>query len=100
VTVSVRPTVSARPRAGTVAAGTTITVTGTVAPNHRGQRVYLQRLVNGSWKGAATATLTSASAYTLRARAPARGSLRYRVVKRADADHTGATSPTLTVTVR
>jgi hypothetical protein len=57
-------------------------------------------LVNGAWKGAATATLTSASTYTLQARPLARGTLTYRVVKRADTDHTGATSPTLTVTVR
>ena len=94
------PRVSARPQASTVTYGQTITVTGTVAPNHRGQQVYLQRLVSGAWKGVATATLTSTSAYTLRAKAPARGTFTYRVVKRADTDHTSATSPTLTVTVR
>jgi hypothetical protein len=48
----------------------------------------------------ATATLTSTSAYTLGARTPARGTFTYRVVKRADTDHTSATSPTLRVTVR
>jgi hypothetical protein len=48
----------------------------------------------------ATAILTRASTYTLRAKPPARGSFTYRVVKRADADHTSATSPTLRVTVR
>jgi hypothetical protein len=100
VTVTVRPTVSARLQASTIALGKSITVTGTVAPNHRGQRVYLQRLVNGASKGAATATLTSASAYTLRAKPTVRGSLTYRVVKRADTDHTSATSPSLRVTVR
>ena len=100
VMITVTPTVSARLQASTITLGKTITVTGTVAPNHRGQRVYLQRLVNGAWKGAATATLTSASAYTLRAKPTVRGSLTYRVVKRADTDHTSATSPTLTVTVR
>jgi hypothetical protein len=100
VTITVTPTVTARLQAGTIALGRSITVTGTVAPNHRGQQVSLQRLVNGAWKGAATATLTSASTYTLRAKPPARGALTYRVVKRADTDHTSATSPTLTVTVR
>jgi hypothetical protein len=100
VTVTVTPTVSARLQVGTIALGKTITVTGTVAPNHRGQRVYLQRLVNGAWKGAATATLTSASAYILRATPPVRGTLTYWVVKRADTDHTSATSPSLRVTVR
>ena len=100
VTVSVRPRVSARPRDSTVAYGQTIAVTGTVSPNHRGQRVYLQRLVNGSWKGAATATLSSASGYTLRAKAKARGRLTYRVAKHADADHASGTSRSFTVTVR
>ena len=100
VTVSVRPTVTARLQASTVTKSQTIIVTGSVAPNHHGQRVYLQRQTNGTWKGVATATLTSASAYTLKAKPPATGSFTYRVVKRADADHTSATSPTLTVTVR
>jgi hypothetical protein len=54
VTISVRPTVSARLQASTIALGKTITVTGTVTPNHRGQRVYLQRLASGAWKGADT----------------------------------------------
>lgn len=100
VTVSVRPTVTARLQASTVTRSQTIIVTGSVAPNHHGQRVYLQRQTNGTWKGVATATLTNASTYSLRATPPGRGSFTYRVVKRADADHTSATSPTLTVTVR
>ena len=48
----------------------------------------------------ATATLTNTSTYTLKAKPPATGSFTYRVVKLANADHTNATSPTLTVTVR
>ena len=100
MTITVAPTVTARLQASTITLGKTITVTGTVAPSHQGQKVYLQRLVNGVWKGAATATLTSASTYTLRAKPPAQGTLTYRVVKRADTDHTSATSPTLTVIVR
>ena len=100
VTVSVRPTVTARLQASTVTKSQTIVVTGSVAPNHHGQRVYLQRQTTGTWKGVATATLTNASTYTLKAKPPATGSFTYRVVKRADADHTSATSPTLTVTVR
>ena len=55
------------------ASSTRLTVTGSVAPNHKGQRVYLQRLAGGTWKGVATAVLTSASAYTLRARPRGRG---------------------------
>jgi serine protease len=100
VTVSVRPTVTARPQASTVTTTQTITVTGSVAPNHHGQTVYLQRLASGAWKGVATATLTSASTYTLKAKPPGRGTFSYRVVKRADADHTSGTSRSFTVTVR
>ena len=48
----------------------------------------------------ASATLTNTSTYTLKAKPPATGSFTYQVVKRADADHTSATSSTLTVTVR
>ena len=100
MTISVRPTVSARPQASTVTKTQTITVTGSVAPSHHGQKVYLQRLASGAWKGVATATLTSASSYILKAKPPARGSFAYRVVKRADADHPSATSPTVNITVR
>ena len=100
VTVSVRPRVSARPKDSTVAYGQTITVTGAVSPNHHGQRVYLQRLVGGRWKGAASAVLTAASGYALRAKARARGRLTYRVAKSADADHASGTSRTFAVTVR
>jgi hypothetical protein len=100
VMITVTPTVSARLHASTITLGRTITATGTVAPNHRGQKVYLRRLAGGAWKGVATATLTSASTYTLKAKPPGRGTFSYRVVKRADTDHTSATSPTLTVIVR
>jgi hypothetical protein len=54
----------------------------------------------GSWKTATTGTLTSGSGYTLTAKPPARGRLPYRADKRADADHTSAASPNLTLTVR
>ena len=100
VTVGVRPRVSARLHDSTISYGQRITATGTVSPNHRGQRVYLHRLVDGRWRSAASATLNSASNYTLRVTTPARGRLRYRVYRPADADHHTATSVTLTVTVR
>ena len=99
VVVVVRPKISARKSAATIRYGQTITVTGTVAPNHRGQRVQLQRLVGGAWKSAATATLTSGSGYTLRAKPPVRGRLTYRVYKSADADHAVGASAIQTVRV-
>jgi hypothetical protein len=100
VLVTVRPQLTARLQARMIGRGRSVTVTGKVSPNHRGQRVYLERLVKGSWKGAASAVLTSASGYTLRATPSVRGRLTYRVRKRADSDHASAVAPTLTVTVR
>jgi hypothetical protein len=97
VTITVRPTVTARLQASTVTTSQSVTVTCSVVPNHHRQRVYLHRLANGSWKGLATAT----PAAPLREPSPRdRGSFIYRVVKRARADHTSATSSTLTVAVR
>jgi hypothetical protein len=99
VTVRVRPKVSARKSAGAIRYGQTLTVTGTVGPNHAGQRVYLQRLVSGAWKTAAVATLTASSGYTLRAKPPGKGRLTYRVYKSADADHVDGASARQAVTV-
>jgi hypothetical protein len=98
-TVSVRTRVSARKSAGTIRRGQAITVTGTVSPNHAGQRVYLQRLVSGAWKTATTATLSSTSGYTLRAKPPVKGRLIYRIYKSADRDHLASASAKQTVTV-
>jgi hypothetical protein len=92
VTVTVRTRVSARKSAATIKKGQTFTVTGTVSPNHAGQKAYLQRLVDGAWKTAATTTLTSGSGYTLRVTPPARGQLTYRVYKGADRDHAASGS--------
>jgi hypothetical protein len=99
VTVAVRPRVSARKSASTIRYGHSFTLTGTVSPNHAGQRVYLQRRVGGAWKTASTATLSSRSTYTLRAKPPVRGKLTYRVYKSADRDHTAAASANQTITV-
>ncbi|HEU4399484.1 MAG TPA: carboxypeptidase-like regulatory domain-containing protein [Actinomycetota bacterium] len=98
LTVRVRTKVTARKSASRLRRGQTFTVTGTVSPNHAGQRVYLQRLVNGAWKTAATATLSTGSRYTLRAKPP-KGRLTYRVYKGADRDHVASASARQAVTV-
>jgi hypothetical protein len=99
VTVAVRTRVSARKSAASLRRGHSFTVTGTVSPNHAGQRVYLQRLVNGAWKTAATGTLSAGSGYTLRATPPTTGRLTYRVYKSADRDHAASASAKQTVAV-
>jgi serine protease len=91
--------VSARKSAASLRRGQRFTVTGTVSPNHAGQRVYLQRLVGGAWKTATTGTLSASSTYTLRATPPTTGRLTYRVYKSADRDHAASASAKQTVTV-
>jgi hypothetical protein len=100
VPVNVRPRVTARRSASTISYGHTLTVTGSVSPNHAGHHVWLQRRVGGAWKTAVIATLSGSSGYTLRVKPTVRGKLTYRVYKRADADHASGTSPNLSLTVR
>jgi hypothetical protein len=100
VTVSVRPKVTASRSASAINYGQTFTVTGSVSPNHAGQHVWLQRLVSGTWKDATSATLSGSSGYTLKVKPPVKGTLTYRVYKRADGDHASGTSQNLSLTVR
>ena len=90
---------SARKSTATIKKGQTFTFTGIVSPNHAGHKAYLQRLVDGAWKTAATGTLTSGSGYTLRATPPTKGTLAYRVYKSADRDHAPSGSARQTVKV-
>jgi hypothetical protein len=99
VTIGVRTKVTARKSASTIRYGQAFSVTGAVNPHHTGQRVYLQRLVSGAWKSAATATLSSTSGYSLHAKPPVKGRLTYRVYKSADRDHVASASANQTVTV-
>jgi hypothetical protein len=99
IIVSVRTKVTARKSASTIGYGQGFSVTGTVSPNHAGQRVYLQRLVSGAWKTATTTTLSSTSGYSLRAKPPTKGKLTYRVYKSADRDHVASASANQTITV-
>jgi hypothetical protein len=101
VTVTVRPRVTARRSASIIRYGQTLTVVGTVSPNHAGQRIYLQRRVSsGKWRTAVSATLTRTSSYSLRVKPPVKGNLTYRVLKGGDSDHTSGVSQTLPLSVR
>jgi hypothetical protein len=100
LTVTVRPRVTARRSASIIRYGQTLTVVGTVSPNHAGQRVYLQRRVSGRWRTAVSATLTRTSSYSLRVKPPLKGNLTYRVLKVGDSDHTRAASQNLPLSVR
>lgn len=98
VAVQVTPVVSASITPAVAAAGSSPVVRGTVAPAHPGQAVQLQRLVAGAWSTVATTTLTSTSTYAVAAPPTRSGVFTYRVLKPADADHTAATSGSVSYT--
>jgi hypothetical protein len=71
----------------------------TVAPNHKYQYVYVQRLTSGVWRTVATVKLSAYSTINYRYKPPAKGTLYYRIYKGADSDHVAATGSTLTIKV-
>lgn len=98
--VTVVPLVSFGLSAGRTTVGRAVTVTGRVSPAHVGQVVDVQRYVgNGAWRTIATTRLSSSSVYTYALKPGSRGTWVLRVVKRADADHLLALSPSRTLYV-
>jgi hypothetical protein len=97
--VTVAPSVTAALAKTTTPLGGTVSLTGSVAPTHAGQRVSLQELVSGTWRAVTTAVLSGASGYTFAVRPTTRGTHVYRVVKPADADHVVGTSPSRSLSV-
>ncbi|BEP15805.1 hypothetical protein acdb102_41160 [Acidothermaceae bacterium B102] len=77
--------------------GTAIVVTGRVSPKGTGT-VWLQRLQGRTWLNLASATLSKASAYTVRAVRPV-GSYRLRIVKAFSAKVAAGSSKPFSVTV-
>jgi type VII secretion-associated serine protease mycosin len=73
--------------------GGAVTLSGSVAPSHAGQTVYLQRHVGGSWKNVTSKRLSTSSGYSFSIKPTARGTYTYRVYKPADADHAAGYSP-------
>jgi serine protease len=97
--VTVRPVVTANVSRPSISLGNSVLVYGSVAPNHPGQYVFLQRLLPSGWSHVTTTRLTSQSTYMFGLEPTARGSYAYRVVRPADADHLLAISPTRTFRV-
>jgi hypothetical protein len=94
--VRVAPKVTLKVSDKTPAEGQKVTFSGTVAPEHDGQAVLLQRRKSdGTWKTVKTKVLadagTASSTYVFK-RTINRGGT-YRVVKPADADHAKGKSP-------
>ena len=85
--------------ASSVALKRSVTMSAGVSPNHKGQRVYLQRLSGRTWVNVVSAVLGSTSAARFTIVGSTRGTFSYRVYKPSDADHTGGYSPVRTVRV-
>jgi len=99
-TVYVAPTVSVTASSTSFRLGGTVTLSGTVSPNHHGQYVYLQRyLGSGRWTTVTSGVLSSSSTYALPWKPTARAAYVLRVVKNPDSDHAGATSSNVTIHV-
>ena len=97
--VDVAPRVSATLSRTTVARGTAVRIPVTVAPNHAGQQVVLQRLVGGVWRDVTSATLSGTSTAAFTTTRYTAGTYYYRVTKAADSDHVAGTSARLTLRV-
>lgn len=68
---------------------------GTVTPDHRGQKVLIQKAVGSSWKTVASGRLDSRSRFHITWYVPYRtASYRLRAIIPAHADHAQGTSPT------
>lgn len=99
VFATVRHKVTAALNDNSIGLGQTVTIRGSVAPNHRGRPVYLQRYYSGAWRTMKTATLSSTSAYSFSYKPGSTGTRTLRVYRPADTDHAAGASPTLKLTI-
>jgi|GEM_PF-6688478 len=96
--VDVAMAVSATARAGKVRRGTSVTVSGSVAPAHPGRVVLLQARTGSGWTTVVEQKLSSTSSYRFSTRRTTAASVTYRVVSSADGDHATGVSAARTVT--
>lgn len=77
---------------GSIRLGGTAAISGAVAPAHARQSVSLQlRGTDGVWRSVSRTTLSSTSGYRFAVKPTRRGTVAYRVVRPADADHGAGT---------
>ncbi|HUH81767.1 MAG TPA: hypothetical protein VLZ06_10615, partial [Solirubrobacteraceae bacterium] len=95
------PTLTAQPSAGSIQAGETVRVCGTITGAREGQAIYLQRQEPGGigFHTLAQATLTSGSSYCLEHTPPAAGIYLYRVKVPRGAETQAVASALMKVTV-
>lgn len=85
--VLVRSLVSISRSASSIAYGRTVTLKGTVSPNHKYKYVYLQQYTSSGWRNISTLRLSSTSTYTFIVKPASRGTIKYRVYFPGEADH-------------
>lgn len=92
--------VSIKLNKNSIALGTTVVFSGAVAPNKKGQYVYLQALIGGTWKNVRYVKLTTTSLYAFAWKPSSRVDYKFRVVKPADSLNYTGISPAITLVVR
>lgn len=92
VTSYVRPKLTVSRTPSTVEQNQASFVKVAVTPAHPGHKVKLQRLIDGTWRNAMEATLSSSGTATFAVKTSVLGTRTYRVAKSYDADHATAYS--------
>ena len=90
---------TARLNRTSMALGRTATISGQVAPAHRGQQIRLQQQRGRTWHTAQKKTLPASGRYSLALRPEATGTSWWRFYKASDTDHIGAISAVLPLVV-
>jgi Mg-chelatase subunit ChlD len=83
-----------------VALGTTVTFSGAVAPNKKGQLVTLQAFIGGKWKNVKSVALSATSTYAIAYKTTSRNDYKWRVIKAGDVTSYTGVSPTITLIVK
>jgi len=83
--------------AASVRHGGFVTLSGTVRPYYPGKTVTIERLTSLGWRRIATATLTSASAFSVRVKLASIGTYKLRATISTQLDSFAGSSPTVTV---
>jgi len=97
--VDVKPTIRASLSKRWVRSTGSVRLSGQVAPGYKGERVNLQRKVDGGWRTVARDEMSRRGGFAFRVHgASVRGPNRYRVELEGRARHLGATSPVRTLT--
>ena len=98
--VSVQDDLTVGLSATTTTAGTAVTISGAVAPEHSGHVIYLQEeSSSGVWANVATGTVDNGSLYSFSYKPGSTGALQLRVQIPSGSANAGGTSATVSLTV-